>query len=307
MRLPCYHNRNMYLSLLSFGDLMRTWRGALRVGQRTFLEIAGAYTGIFLLSLGFEIFATLTAKEPGITLALGVILLIPFMAANLVLTLAVYETMHAALAGTLLPLRQALSNGMHKFFSSLWIGILQFLVGVACIVPFVIAGAVIFMLSRGGAESLSPESGMYAVATFGVLGFVLLIAMLVTSAVVGVKVQFATAALIADHSRGTQAIKASWRMTSGRLWGVIWRTVLFVIVTGVPLYIIYVGLLFVVGITTSEAQVTTLGQDLWGALLTGPMATLLVCIQAGSSMILWKDLKRAKDGERQSAVAQPAI
>jgi hypothetical protein len=222
----------MYLSLLPVSDMFRQWLAALRAARRSFVELTAANVGLLLLVFGFEIFTRLAAKDAGVTLALGAILSVPYTLATIVLNLATLETTHAALAGTALPLRDSLVNGLHKLLSAIGISILQFLITIATMVPF---GIFVWMVSYLTKNALSTQAARMGIFLFALVSMVAVVTMIVVTVLVNMKVRFATNSLVADHTRSIDSIKASWLLTTGRLWQVVWRSVVMGLAPRFPL------------------------------------------------------------------------
>ncbi len=284
----------MYAPLIPLSELIHEWIAAARTNRRGLIELTIASVGLSLLTFGFSVLTGLTARETGIAIALGAILVIPYLAVSMVFNLAAHEMTQVGLGGKVMPLRTALENGLHKLISAIGIGLLQFVISIAAMAPF----AIFLMLITGTNITTLLNGLVYSGSVFiSILTALSVLAMLIVVVLVGIKIKFAVAALVADGDHAMAAIKSSWAMTSGRLWSVTWRMLVFAIITGVPLAMVNLVLNRIGGVTALMQQnevALTLGQSLWSSTVDGFTVAVGMLAQAGFTMTMWKDLTRSK-------------
>lgn len=227
-------------------------------------------SGVLAASVGV-IFGGFLA-ESGVMIVLGSILYV----ACLVLMVAIALGFDAHLTRRAIRLVEGSKEtfpamtSIKKIPSLLWIGLLQGLVSAALPIVFGLILVVSeFILYQGySAEVLnstvSERIGSMSLGVFGVLG---LIACIVYVIYIATRLQMSSMAFLADEKRGMDALKASWAMTEGRFWSILWRFLVLVV--------LYLAAMVVVTLVLSILGHST-GAGLLQTILVGAFQILLI-------------------------------
>ncbi|MBP7006361.1 hypothetical protein KBB27_04560 [Patescibacteria group bacterium] len=123
-------------------------------------------------------------------------------------------------------------TSIKKIPSLLWIGLLQGLMSAALPIAFTLVLLVISLISYQGSVTETLNSDVLirlsslGLGAFGVLG---IIACIVYVIYVATRLQMSSMAFLADEKRGMNALKASWAITEGRFWSILWRVLVLVV------------------------------------------------------------------------------
>ncbi len=123
-------------------------------------------------------------------------------------------------------------TSIKKIPSLLWIGLLQGLMSAALPIAFTLVLLVISLISYQGSVTETLNSDVLirlsslGLGAFGVLG---IIACIVYVIYVATRLQMSSMAFLADEKRGMNALKASWAITEGRFWSILWRVLVLAV------------------------------------------------------------------------------
>ena len=291
-----------------FGSAVRIWWRTLPIAAlAAFLVLAPAYAVAFAIgaivapeALGETLFsggevdvdAEEAARAGSATLLTAAITLI----ASVVAFAACFKAVVSAYAGASRRLGSTLAHGLARGGSAFW---------VALLIVFVIIGvalAAIGLVAAGAA--LGPAGAV-------LVGLPVLVGVLVLFTWLGVSWSVALAAVLADDQRGTQALRRSRELVSGRWWATF--GVLAVAWIAILACSIVLSLLVTVPFSGAESDLVRLGASNAAGLLTGALTTPL---WASFVAVLYYDFRFRKEelsledaarsvGARRDPSAQP--
>lgn len=221
---------------------------------------------------------------------------------NGLVTLALTRNSIAALHNESLSVAASIRRGARRFLSFVWMSIVQGLViGAATlgtgVVIFVVILAVVFLGAAVGSTIIDGDN-VFAAVTLVLLmlcGYVFMIVLFITPAVYfSARWLVATPALLAEDLGAMDALRRSWRLTSGRTWRAMGYVVLLYLITmmviGLPVGLIQQLLTLLLG--TSALTIATLVSSALSSLFSVLWTPLYIC----AVVLLYYDLRVRREG-----------